>query len=193
MNSKEQDRQPVREKGSTEVNFNHLSSQFLSGIYRGIPKLTVDPSEETWDRISQELNTFASDKAKGNFEVILLTSDRETHVFADETRVVGLPAGKRALIQQQAGGEIVAESVIDLDSGHFAARSASGIISRVEAEGPAITPLEGNSHADVAAEARTFAEDFVLSTPEYRCPGIDYQVSRQTGAVAAASRVQVAY
>lgn len=192
MKSKELNTKPGREKGYTKVNFNHLSSQFLGGIYRGIPELTVDPSEETWKRVSQEVHIFASNKGKGNFEVILLESDRETHVFADNTKIAGLPAGKRALIQRQAGGEIVAESVIDLDSGHFVVKSASGIVSSVEAEGPAASPLNGNSPAGVAAEARTFAEDFVLSTPEYQYPDIEYQASKQAGAVATTSMVQVA-
>jgi hypothetical protein len=193
MKSKELTRKPGAEKGSTAVNFNHLSTQFLSGIYRGVPKLTVDPSEETWTRVSRELHTFTNERGKGSFEIILLESDKETHVFADDTRVAGLPAGKRALIQQHARGETVAESVIDLDSGRFAIRSASGVVSYTGEEGPSMSPLNGNNPADVATEARTFAEDFVRSTPDYRCPRIDYQASRQTGAVATTSSVQVAY
>ena len=167
-----------------------LSDCLRAGIYRGIPELALELSDTKWHDI-EEANPYSFSHPDGSsFEVALFVSPGEIDAFADGTPIEGFSDGRKVWVRQEAEGMMTSESIIDLNTGHFAVNSPLGVLSYDGEAGSSVSPIDGLSEDKVIDNTRGFVRGFVASTPEYQCPEIKPEIAIPAGAIAVAAQLE---
>ena len=161
-----------------------LSTRLMSGVYRGIPELTVGPGEGMWG----ELATDARICSRGDkeFRIQLFESEKNQKLYEDRVNIALMNPGKKASIQRMSGDDITEEIIIDLESAHFIADTMQGTATYTGSD-----YLYAQTTPDTTESIKIFTRDFINSTPDFEYPQVTRPIHVSTGKVALEAQVQI--
>lgn len=171
-------------------NINVISGSFLSGIFRTLPRLSIDLDDSDWANMI-EAGPYSLAHADGSsFEISLSESDKPAGALENDTAVEELDGDRKVTIRHNTQDGTIKEAAVGLQSGYFTARSSGGELSYAGEGGISALPYDGSTEQDVYDSMRQFARDFAFGSPEYIYPE-KHSGHAQLGSTATAQEISL--